>query len=406
MPPGTRLRFFYAYGFLSSAMLDQFVWMVYLAGRGYPASGVGLAMLAFSTAYVIFNVPSSYLSDLLGRRPFLILGPVAKVASAFLFLDARSLGCVMAGAASAGAAFAIISGTGEACLHDVLVSCGQEKRVSDGLSLFASAQVLGNVLGGLSGGFLARLSYRSLYLAEAAISALTIMAGLFIPAAPATGHGIGTALSLTARTTAAIKALRECSRNSRFSGFLALSVASWTAYSLGRDLFQPVFGSLGMDPAVISSVFTAGGLALVLGRRVAGRSDAREHTRGFSMHMLALAVAAAAGGFLGMAHRPAGLFRVLAMALPLVGGQLVSAYGGQIQEVWLLDNAPGGLKATTLSLVDSATVLLNGICFYLLETVSTEYGPSLPLLMLALACLGLYFLWRRHLRSVRPGRHA
>jgi len=407
MSPITRLRLFYAYGFLSSAMLDQFVWMVYLTGRGYPASSVGLAMLAFSIAYVIFNVPSSYLSDLLGRRPFLVLGPFAKVISAFLFLDAGSLGIVLAGTACAGAAFAIVTGTEEACFHDVLVSCGQEGRVNDRLSLFASAQVLGNTLGGLSGGFLAHVSYRLLYLAEAAVSALTIVAALFIPVAPGTGDGARTGCSLASQTADAIKTLESSyTQGTRFSGFLALSVASWTVYWLGRDLVQPVLGAHDIDPAVISSVFTAGGLALIAGRRIAGHFDAREHTRGFSMHMLPLAAAATAGGILGLAYPPSRPIWILAMAVTLVAGRLVSAYGSQIQEVWLLDNAPAGLKATTLSLVDSATVLFNGVCFYLLGLVAAECGTPVPLLILALACLGLHFLWRTWLHGARSGRRA
>jgi len=402
---GATLRIFYAYGFLSSAMLDQFVWMVYLMGRGYPASGVGLAMLAFSVAYVIFSVPSSYLSDRTGRRPFLVWGPFLKVISAFLFMDARSLGVVLAGAACTGIASSVITGTDQASLHDVLVSCGREQQVNERLSRFASAQVLGNTLGGLLGGFIARMSYQWLYWAEAAVSAMAVVAGLFVPTVPVSRVRHKTCRGVPRRALDAVEALRSISaQGPYFTGFLALTVASWTVYSLGRDLVQPVLGAHDMDPAVISSLFTAGGLALMAGRRIAGRLDAPEYRAGFSLHMLPFAAAVLAGGTLGMMRRTGRLPWVLAVGASLVCGRLVCAFSSQIQEVWLLGNAPAGLKATTLSLAGSATALVNGVSFYLLGLVSTRHGPSMPLFILGVACLGLHLLWQgwRHYRPRTP----
>lgn len=395
---------FYVYGFLSSAMLDQFVWMAYLMNRGYSTSDLGLAMLSFGAAYIACSVPSSYLSDRAGRRQFLVLGPVFKIASAFLFIDARSLGVVLAGTACAGVAFSVIADTDHACLHDVLVFRGLERHVNDRLSRFAATQVLGNTLGGFLGGLLARASYQRLYCAEAAVSALAAFAGLFVPTVPVSWMRGRAGGGIAHRATGARTALGTISRQGpRFVGFLALTVASWTAYGLGRDLIQPVMAIHDIDPAVIAAVFTAGGLFTIAGRRVAGHLDAHEHGTGFVLHMIPFAAATMAAGLLGTAGRRPGLVWVLAMTVSLAFGRLVCSFSGHVQEVWLLRRAPAGMKATTLSLAGSATILINSICFYLLGLASMQHGVSMPLFILGVTCLGLHILWQRWLRGDGTG---
>jgi len=395
---------FYVYGFLSSVMLDQFVWMVYLVRRGYSTSDVGLAILSFGAAYVACSVPSSYLSDRAGRRQFLVWGPCFKIVSAFLFMDARSLGVVLAGAAFAGVAFAVIADTDHACLHDVLLSRGLEQHVNDRLSRFAATQVLGNTLGGLLGGLLARASYQRLYCAEAGVSALAAAVGFLVPTVPVSWMRGRSGGGVAHHATGARTALRAITgQGPRFVGFLALTVASWTVYGLGRDLIQPVMAIHDIDPAVIAAVFTAGGLFTIAGRRIAGHLDAHERVSGFVLHMIPFATATMAVGILGTAGRRPGLTWVLAMAASLAFGRLVCSFSGHVQEVWLLGHAPAGMKATTLSLAGSATILINGICFYLLGLASMQHGVSTPLFVLGVACMGLHVLWQKWLRGVATG---
>jgi hypothetical protein len=115
--------------------------------------------------------------------------------------------------------------------------------------------------------------------------------------------------------------------------------------------------------------------------------------------MIPIAASALAAGLLGAVSCRPGSLWVLAVTATLATSRLVCSYAGHVQEVWLLSHAPVGLKATTLSLAGSATVLMHGVCFYLLGLVSVHYGVPAPLVMLCIMCLALHLLWQRWLRA-------
>jgi len=392
-------RRFYPFGFFSYMMLDQFIWMVYLLRRGYSMGQVGIAMTGFQAMYLVCNIPSSYLADRFGRRPFLVLAPLFKTASAFLFLNAGSLGVVVAGTALTGIAYAFISGADYAYFHDTLVATGEEMHVHDRLSRYTSLQALGTAIGGLAGGFIALYSFRALYLAEAAVSATTAVAALLLPRVrrpleegePARAGEkaleAGTVRRPTGRGPYApvVTALTAIgSARAGVAGQVTIIAVSAMLFALGQDYMQPALASWGMDTAGISLAFALGNLASIAGNRTSPRLP-EEHRRRIAVYHPLLY------GAVLLLQASAALVpqdgRVVVALVGLLCARFVGGLSSILLSARLLVSCPPHLKATLLSTADTGSNFLVALAFPLLGLVSDRWGAVAPFLAVSAMAL-------------------
>ena len=177
----------YAFSFLGSLYLDQYLWIVYLLHLGYSPALIGVVYAVVQAGRLAFDVPSSLLADRLGSKALLAAGGAAKVVAALMFLLARQgFGFVLAGALATSLALTLPSGVDLAYVQGL-----QDRAAEDSgpphrrFMNYVATQYLSALIGAALGGAIATRSFTWLYATETLGSVLMLAAALALPAAPA-----------------------------------------------------------------------------------------------------------------------------------------------------------------------------------------------------------------------------
>ena len=140
----------------------------------------------YYTCVVLLEVPSGYLSDLLGRRVTLIASSLSALCSYLVFFIADDFFLLMIAQSLLAAHISFKSGTDSSLLFESLVMCRRESEIGDELAraqrfgLFATA--IAALLGGIIGGYHLALPYA--LSAMAAVAALVLSLKFIEPSKP------------------------------------------------------------------------------------------------------------------------------------------------------------------------------------------------------------------------------
>lgn len=385
----------YAFGFLSSLYLDQFLWFVYLLHLGYSPAFIGLQYAVMQAGRLVLDVPSSMFADRYGSRGVLAAGAAAKLlAAALFFLAARGAAYVLSGALLTAVALTLPSGVDLSYVRS-LAEHGKdavdESAVTRRFADYVGMQRLASLGSGVAGGLIAGASFAWLYAAEGIGSLFMLICAWTLPQAPVHPS------RESARPVGPLAAVRELGRPTRavVSGIGLAAAMLWALSSVGTEYSQALLAGLTLRPFTISIVFAAAGLVMWLATLVAARlgQAARDRLLGLAIWGYPLAAALRGAAWPGTAW-----------AVPLAAGGLTLGRGASgaasmLLEQRLLDAAPRRHRATTLSAVNTVQMGLQLLLFPLLGILSARRRvPAIFLVLtvgLTSACLALTAALRR-----------
>lgn len=210
---------------------------------------VGLVVGASTLTGILVKLPAGAWSDVLGRRPLLLLGTVVFATMPFTYLRIASLGTLMALRFVHGAATAVFGPVASASVSDVAPAA----RRATWLSTYSTAQGAGQALGPVVGGYL---------IAGGRYDLAFAVAGLFAIATPLLAAGwhsrppSPSASAPPARLSQFTTGIVEVSRDPLI---LMTSVAQAAQFALNGTLnaFLPLFARdvLGVTPSTLGWLF-------------------------------------------------------------------------------------------------------------------------------------------------------
>jgi DHA1 family multidrug resistance protein-like MFS transporter len=147
---------------------------------------VGLVMGASTLTGVVLKLPAGAWSDILGRRPLLVLGACVFALMPFTYLAITSLGALIAARLVHGSASAIFGPVASASLCDHAPAA----RRATWLSTYSTVQGMGAAVGPVIAGYLiASRRYDVAFLVAGALAAATPFMAARWPSTPATAAG-------------------------------------------------------------------------------------------------------------------------------------------------------------------------------------------------------------------------
>lgn len=328
--------------------------------RALPVEQVLRLSALYYLGTVLFEVPSGYLSDRVGRRPTLVAAMAASVLGSALFLGAAEFWTFALGQLCYAASTAFVSGTDTALLFDSLRALGREKEHAESEGRMQAASFAALALASLVGGLLAGFDLRLAYLLSLAGSAAALVVALRLvepqrsPARPFLGQ------------------LADCVRqlsDPALRWVLAFAVGMFVLNHVPFEFLQPWVGFLlgaaqggwSPTPAVAGAVLGATMLvsSFVSGR--VGRLRQRLGARGTLLCACALQTVL----LWGMASA------VHVALLPLLALRSVpQALGIPVTRAEIHPRVAPGLRATYLSLQSLAGRLSFTACLALASEVS------------------------------------
>ncbi|HET6201334.1 MAG TPA: MFS transporter [Planctomycetota bacterium] len=169
--------------------------------RGYSLKGFADLRAVYYGSVVLAQLPTGLLADRLGRRPVLVLGPLAQALGALVIVSAHSFGQFALGEALLGIGQALLASAASAALFDSLKDLGRE---TDYFRVEASATVF-RLLGtsaafGLGGLIVDWLGTAAPYYATAIVMLGAVGTALALrePSSSRTGRGAATGAILRA----------------------------------------------------------------------------------------------------------------------------------------------------------------------------------------------------------------
>lgn len=143
-----------------------------------------LAMAVLAIALIatsLFEIPTSVLSDKVGRKLTLVLGAAARVGSVLCFILAQDFWLMASGAVLAGLAAAFYSGTIEAVLYDTLKDKGQQQNYAERYGKANAFFQMGLALSGLAAAAITFLfSLHAVFIFSLAAPAVALAASFFV----------------------------------------------------------------------------------------------------------------------------------------------------------------------------------------------------------------------------------
>jgi DHA1 family multidrug resistance protein-like MFS transporter len=223
---------------------------------------VGLINGAFMLMAGALSIPSGLISDRIGRRMPLLGGLILLAGSSFLLYWSESLVQM--------AAIYLFFGIGLSAFSPTLMSYVADftapEKLGRAYGWYTMALYAGMTLGPAAGGFLSNaIGLRSVFLVSGSlISAMLIVALIFLPRTTTPPHGAG-------KSQAIIPALKALLRNRRLVACLVATVGGCAGFGMFTTFMPLYIHSLGMDVGQIGFVFATQSLANALSRLPSGR---------------------------------------------------------------------------------------------------------------------------------------
>lgn len=168
------IRKMYLIKILRWFMLIMPIVVLFFQENGLSMTEVLLLQAIFSTAVVIFEIPSGFFSDLMGRKNTIVIGLVLGTLGFLTYIVSYGFWGFLLAEIILGLSASFISGTDSAIIYDSLAEFKKEadyKKIESRMLAFGNfAESLASILGG----WLAMISLRTPFYFEAAITALAI----------------------------------------------------------------------------------------------------------------------------------------------------------------------------------------------------------------------------------------
>ncbi|MBL7997668.1 MAG: MFS transporter [Candidatus Kapabacteria bacterium] len=134
--------------------------VLFFQSVGLTMRDIMVIQAVFSFVSVVFEIPSGYFSDVLGRRMTLIIGVALGAAGFGLYVLATGFWSILAAECVLGLGMSFVSGTDSAMMFDTLAGLGEAERSMQSEGRLISFGNFSEGLAGITGGLLAALSLR------------------------------------------------------------------------------------------------------------------------------------------------------------------------------------------------------------------------------------------------------
>lgn len=306
-----------------------------------PVDQVLLLEAAYYAGVVLFEVPSGYFSDRVGRRPTLLIAAGATAAASVVFTTTASFGSFLVAQLLLAVGMAFNSGTDSSLLYDTLLARGRAAEFArrEGEAHSWAFLALGGAA--LGGGLLAGFELRAAYAASALAALATLAVAWGFREPPVAG-------ARAERPLRQLGAVGARLRQPVLAWIFAFAVAMTVFNHVPYEFFQPylafLFTSPGAEYAVtplVSGILVAGmmGISAWVSRRAAG---ARERFGSAGTLLAAMLLQGAVIGGMALVVHPAILALILLRSVPM-------ALSRPVQDAEVHPRVPSGLRATYLS---------------------------------------------------------
>lgn len=162
-------------------MLVMPVVVLFYTENGLDSYQIYLLQAAYSLSVAIFEIPSGYVADVIGRRTTLIWGTILGTAGFALLSISYDFKTFLIAEIILGIGGSFVSGADSALLYDSLQSDNRQHYYLRYEGRITAMGNLGETLAAIGGGLLAVwLGYRSVYTAQTVIAAIGIPAALLL----------------------------------------------------------------------------------------------------------------------------------------------------------------------------------------------------------------------------------
>lgn len=148
--------------------------VVFFYNNGLDQTEVMLLQSLFSVAIVVFEIPSGYFSDVMGRKTTIVLGCITGTIGLAIYSISYGFWGFLAAELLLGLGASFISGTDSAILYDTLIELGREHEYPKIEGRRTSVCNFSETAASILGGVLATISLRTPFYVETAVTALTI----------------------------------------------------------------------------------------------------------------------------------------------------------------------------------------------------------------------------------------
>ena len=246
---------------------------LYARELGATPSTVGFVMASSTVTGILVKLPAGAWSDILGRRPLLILGTIVFATMPFTYLIVGSLGALMLLRFIHGSATAIFGPVASASVSDL----ASPARRGTWLSTYSTVQGIGQALGPVVGGYLITTSgYSSTFIVAGVLAFSTpfIASGWPAPSAASIGAARDRRGQLIAGVVEVI----------RHPLLLITSLAQSAQFVLNGTLnaFLPLYAheAMGLSPSQLGWLFALQTTTTLAARPVVGMLSDRVGRRG------------------------------------------------------------------------------------------------------------------------------
>lgn len=146
--------------------------------NGLSLESIYILKSIYSVAIVVFEIPSGYLADMIGRKNTLIAGAILGTAGYVIYSFSYGFAGFVAAELVLGAGLSMVSGADSALLYDSLAQYGEEKQYTRYEGKVTSIGNFAESFAGLAGGALALISLRIPFYVQAAVAFMAIPAAL------------------------------------------------------------------------------------------------------------------------------------------------------------------------------------------------------------------------------------
>lgn len=314
-------------------MLTMPILMIYFKELGLSSEEAFRLKAIYSITIVLFEIPSGYLADLLGRRKTLIMGAFLGTLGFAFYSISEAFAMLVIAEITLGIGQSMISGSDSALLYDSLKELKQEKNYTKQEGKVTAIGNIAEAVSAILGGLLAYQSIRTPFFFQTAIAFIAIPSALTI---------IEPLTSKTHKSNSIIKQfIKQVKANPLLLKNIMYSSVTGTATLTMAWLYQ-----LFIKEDLKFDLITIGAIAAVL-NFVIGIISAHaykfEQKFGFKKSLAALSIAIPIG-FLLM-----GFINSVYALIPLFAFYLFRGYATPVLKDYINQETESSIRATVLS---------------------------------------------------------
>jgi len=152
------IKLIYARGVLGSLIFVAPVLVIFMQSRGLTFSQIMFLQSLFAISGMVFEVPSGYFSDKLGRKVTILIGSIFLTLGAFLIVIAHNFWTFLTMEIVFGFGYAMLSGTVSSLLYETLLELNRQKEYTKIWGQLNFYSLMSVAFASIVGGFIAKYS--------------------------------------------------------------------------------------------------------------------------------------------------------------------------------------------------------------------------------------------------------